>query len=55
MKDQVQETSAWIRKLREEVGRVIVGQEALVERLLVGILNREVSVQFVVAVETEVA
>ncbi len=38
LKDQVQETSAWIRKLREEVGRVIVGQEALVERLLVGLL-----------------
>jgi MoxR-like ATPase len=38
LKDQVQETSAWIRKLREEVGQVIVGQEALVERLLVGLL-----------------
>ncbi|MFO1513383.1 MAG: MoxR family ATPase [Verrucomicrobiota bacterium] len=38
LKAQVQETSAWIRKLREEVGRVIVGQEALVERLLVGLL-----------------
>jgi MoxR-like ATPase len=38
LKDQVQETSTWIRKLREEVGRVIVGQEALVERLLVGLL-----------------
>ena len=38
LKEQVQETSAWIRKLREEVGRVIVGQEQLVERLLVGLL-----------------
>ena len=38
LKVQVQETSAWIRKLRDEVGRVIVGQEALVERLLVGLL-----------------
>jgi MoxR-like ATPase len=38
LKEQVQETSTWIRKLREEVGRVIVGQEALVERLLVGLL-----------------
>ncbi len=38
LKDQVQETSTWIRKLREEVGLVIVGQEALVERLLVGLL-----------------
>ena len=38
LKEQVQETSAWIRALREEVGRVIVGQEQLVERLLVGLL-----------------
>jgi len=38
LKEQVQETSAWIRKLREEIGRVIVGQEQLVERLLVGLL-----------------
>ena len=38
LKEQVQETSAWIHKLREEIGRVIVGQEQLVERLLVGLL-----------------
>jgi MoxR-like ATPase len=38
LKDQVSETSAWIRTLRAEVGRVIVGQEQLVERLLVGLL-----------------
>jgi MoxR-like ATPase len=38
LKDQVQQTSAWIRTLRAEVGRVIVGQEQLVERLLVGLL-----------------
>jgi MoxR-like ATPase len=38
LKEQVQETSAWIRTLREEIGRVIVGQEQLVERLLVGLL-----------------
>ena len=38
LKEQVAETSAWIRTLRTEVGRVIVGQEQLVERLLVGLL-----------------
>ena len=38
LKEQVAETSAWIRKLREEIARVIVGQEQLVERLLVGLL-----------------
>src|SRR5471030_2789672 len=38
LSEQVQETSVWIRTLRAEVGRVIVGQEQLVERLLVGLL-----------------
>ena len=38
LKEQVQETSAWIKSLREEIGHVIVGQEQLVERLLVGLL-----------------
>lgn len=35
---QVQEASNWVRTLREEVGRVIVGQQYLVDRLLVGLL-----------------
>ncbi len=38
LKEQVTETAVWIGKLREEVGQVIVGQEALVDRLLVGLL-----------------
>jgi MoxR-like ATPase len=38
LKEQVLETTAWIKSLREEIGRVIVGQEQLVERLLVGLL-----------------
>ncbi|HEX3625828.1 MAG TPA: MoxR family ATPase [Verrucomicrobiae bacterium] len=38
LKAQTHEVSAWIQKLRAEIGRVIVGQEALVERLLVGLL-----------------
>ncbi len=37
-KDQVAQTNAWIAKLREEIAHVIVGQEQLVERLLVGLL-----------------
>src|SRR5208283_1676190 len=38
LKDQVAQTSAWIRQLREEIAHVIVGQEQLVDRLLVGLL-----------------
>ena len=38
LKDQAAETSTWIRTLRQEIGRVIVGQEPLIERLLVGLL-----------------
>jgi len=38
LKAQTSEVSAWIQKLRAEIGRVIVGQEALVERLLIGLL-----------------
>ncbi|MEY4385407.1 MAG: hypothetical protein RLY20_690 [Verrucomicrobiota bacterium] len=38
LKTKVQETAAWTKALREEIGRVIVGQEQLVDRLLVGLL-----------------
>lgn len=38
LKEQVAQTSAWIKTLREEIAHVIVGQEHLVERLLVGLL-----------------
>jgi MoxR-like ATPase len=38
LKEQVAQTSAWIKNLREEIAHVIVGQEQLVERLLVGLL-----------------
>jgi len=38
LKDQVAQTNAWITKLRAEIAHVIVGQEQLVERLLVGLL-----------------
>ena len=36
--EQVQAAFAWIRALREEIGQIIVGQEQLVDRLLVGLL-----------------
>ena len=35
---EVQAAAAWIKKLRNEIGRVIVGQEQLVDRLFVGLL-----------------
>ncbi|MEI7533732.1 MAG: AAA family ATPase, partial [Verrucomicrobiae bacterium] len=38
LKEQVAHTNAWITKLRAEIAHVIVGQEALVDRLLVGLL-----------------
>jgi MoxR-like ATPase len=38
LNDQVREAAKWIGKLRGEVGKVIVGQEHLVDRLLVGLL-----------------
>jgi MoxR-like ATPase len=38
LKEQVTQTAAWIRTLREEIAHVIVGQEPLIERLLVGLL-----------------
>ena len=37
-KENAPPTVAWVKALREEVGRVIVGQEHLVDRLLVGLL-----------------
>jgi MoxR-like ATPase len=38
LNEQVQAAFGWIKALREEIGRVIVGQEQLVDRLLVGLL-----------------
>ncbi|MDR1146977.1 MAG: MoxR family ATPase [Verrucomicrobiales bacterium] len=34
----VQQTSAWVEPVRREIGRVIVGQQHLIDRLLVGLL-----------------
>src|SRR6266480_1190627 len=38
LNEQVQAASTWVRTLRTEIGKVIVGQQQLVERLLVGLL-----------------
>jgi len=36
--ESVQRTSAWVHPLQQEIGRVIVGQKYLIDRLLVGLL-----------------
>jgi len=38
LNEEVQRASTWVGALRKEIGQVIVGQEALVDRLLVGLL-----------------
>jgi len=37
--DAVQETSAWVRPLQQEMGRVIVGQKQLIDRLLIALVT----------------
>lgn len=37
--DAVASTSAWVQPLREQMARVIVGQEQLVDRLMVGLIS----------------
>jgi MoxR-like ATPase len=37
--EQVQQTSAWVRPLQQEIARVVVGQKHLIDRLLVGLLT----------------
>jgi MoxR-like ATPase len=36
--EQVKETSAWVRDLEHEIGKVVIGQQYLVQRLIVGLL-----------------
>ena len=38
LNERVRQTSTWVNTLRAEIGRVIVGQQYLVDRLLVGLL-----------------
>jgi len=37
--DAVQETSRWVRPLQQEMGRVIVGQKNLIDRLLIALVT----------------
>ncbi len=37
--EKVQQASTWVAPLREEMARVLVGQDALVDRMLIGILT----------------
>lgn len=37
--DEITSTSSWLAPLRREIGKMIIGQDHLVERLLVGILS----------------
>ena len=37
--DAVQEASAWVRPLQQEMGRVIVGQKHLIDRLLIALVT----------------
>jgi len=37
--EAVQRSSAWVNPLRQEIGRVIVGQQQLIERLMVALLS----------------
>src|SRR3972149_3134149 len=37
--EQVKEASAFVYRLREEIGKVIVGQRYVIDRLLIGLLS----------------
>ncbi len=38
LQEQIAESSSWIQAVKDEMGRVLVGQERLVDRLLIGLL-----------------
>ena len=38
LQERIKETSGWIQAVKEEMGQVLVGQERLVDRLLIGLL-----------------
>ncbi|MCB1078194.1 MAG: AAA family ATPase, partial [Verrucomicrobiae bacterium] len=39
LSEQIQHQGAWVHAVREEMGRVVVGQLDLVDRLLIGLLT----------------
>ena len=40
LKDQVEQTSTWIAPLKEEMSQILVGQDSLVNNLIIGLLTR---------------
>ena len=40
LKDEVESSSKWINPLKEEMSKVLVGQDTLVENLIIGLLTR---------------
>ena len=38
LQERIAETSGWIQAVKDEMGQVLVGQERLVDRLLIGLL-----------------
>ena len=40
LKDKVEQTSTWIAPLKEEMSQVLVGQDSLVNNLIIGLLTR---------------
>ena len=38
LQDRIAATSGWITHVKDEMGRVLVGQDRLVDRLVVGLL-----------------
>ncbi len=39
VQDRVQQASAWVEPLRQQMARVIIGQEQLVDRLMIGLIS----------------
>ena len=37
--EEIQKQNVWVEAVREEMGRVVVGQHDLIERLLIGLLT----------------
>lgn len=37
--EEIQKQNVWVEAVREEMGRVVVGQRALIDRLIVGLLT----------------
>ena len=40
LKDEVESSSKWINPLKEEMSKILVGQDNLVENLIIGLLTK---------------